>query len=62
MINRKTMKNKTKNILVIVAHQDDESIGMGGTISKHISESEDVFVLYMADGFSARESNEKDSL
>jgi len=56
------MKNKTKNILVIVAHQDDESIGMGGTISKHISESEDVFVLYMADGISARESNEKDSL
>lgn len=56
------MKNKTKNILVIVAHQDDESIGMGGTISKHISEGDDVFVMYMTDGVSARESNKKEIL
>lgn len=34
-----------KRILVISPHPDDESIGLGGTISKSIAEGHDVFIL-----------------
>ena len=47
-------------VLVIVAHRDDETIGMGGTIAKHSDKGDKVFCLSMTDGISAREnSNEK---
>lgn len=45
------MKNK---ILVVVAHSDDEVLGCGGAISKHVAENEDVFVLVLTDGESSR--------
>lgn len=41
------MKNK---ILVICAHPDDETLGMGGTIALHIQKKDQVFVLVLADG------------
>lgn len=45
------MKNK---ILVVVAHSDDEVLGCGGTISKHIANQDEVFVLVLTDGESSR--------
>ena len=45
---------KNKNILVIAAHPDDEILGCGGTISKHIDNEDTVNVLIMADGESSR--------
>lgn len=43
-----------KKILIIVAHSDDEAIGMGGTIAKHKIKGDKVFVVSMTDGVSAR--------
>lgn len=54
------MKKNTKSILILVAHQDDESISMGGTIAKHVRNGDKVFALNMTDGVGARQHNDKD--
>jgi len=38
------------NILVISPHPDDESIGCGGTICKHIAEGDQVEVIFLTSG------------
>ena len=43
-------------ILIIVAHPDDESLAMGGTIKKHIDRGDDVFVISMTNGVSSRDN------
>lgn len=45
------------HILIIAAHADDEVLGCGGTIARHIADGDDVTVVYMTDGISARENN-----
>ena len=49
------MKNNI--VLVIVAHPDDETIGMGGTIKRHIDQGDKVFVISMTNGIGSRDSN-----
>jgi len=46
-------------VLVVVAHFDDETISMGGTIVKHVSNDDKVFAISMTDGVSARDSADK---
>ena len=41
-------------ILVVAAHPDDEVLGMGGSIAKHVQAGEDVHVMFLADGVSSR--------
>jgi len=41
-------------VLVIAAHSDDEVLGCGGTIAKHIANGDKVTVMYMTDGVSSR--------
>ncbi len=43
-----------KTILVVAAHSDDEALGCGGTIAKHIDNGDDVYVAFMTDGVAAR--------
>lgn len=43
-----------KRILVIAAHPDDETYGVGGTICRHVDHGDDVKVLILADGVTAR--------
>lgn len=43
-----------KNILVIMAHPDDEVLGCGGSIAKLSSENNNVFVVFMTNGVSSR--------
>ena len=46
----------TEMVLVVVAHSDDESISMAGTITRHVSRGEKVIVVSMTDGVGARDS------
>jgi len=41
-------------VLVIGAHPDDETFGMGGTLARHMREGDKVFVLILTDGVTAR--------
>jgi len=41
-------------VLVIGAHPDDETFGMGGTLARHMREGDKVFVLILTDGVMAR--------
>ena len=41
-------------ILVVVAHPDDESIAMAGTIARHVSDGETVFGVYLTNGVGSR--------
>ena len=43
-----------KRVLVSIAHPDDEVLGCGGTIAKHISKGDEVFCICMTDGVGAR--------
>lgn len=43
-----------KKVLVIVAHADDEALGCGGTIAKHINDGDIVNLILMTDGVSSR--------
>lgn len=42
------------NVLVVCAHPDDEVLGCGGTIARHVAEGDKVHVVYVADGETAR--------
>lgn len=46
-----------EKVLSIVAHPDDEIIGAGGTLRKHINSGDAVEVLILGDGRSSRETN-----
>jgi LmbE family N-acetylglucosaminyl deacetylase len=41
-------------ILVVAAHPDDEVLGCGGTISKHVSAGHDVYCLILGEGITSR--------
>ncbi len=43
-----------KRVLVVSAHPDDETYGVGGTILSHVSRGDAVFVLILTDGVTAR--------
>lgn len=43
-------------VMFIVAHPDDEWLGCGGTILKHIDHGDLVQVIFMSDGYSSRVS------
>lgn len=47
------IKNK-HIVLVVVAHTDDEALGLGGTIAKHVENGDVVFGVSMTDGVMAR--------
>ncbi len=50
-----------KTILVVAAHADDEVLGCGGTIARHVLEGDVVHLVLMADGVNSRlESSEID--
>ena len=61
------MKKKKKQIVVFAAHPDDEIIGCGGTMARHIDDGDDVHVIILAEGVTGRDDHRdralrKDSL
>ena len=50
------MKNSPLSILVVAAHPDDEILGCGGTMAKHVTKGDEVNVLIMAEGVTSRDS------
>ena len=44
------------NVLIIVAHPDDEVLGMGGTMLKHALKGDKVYVVYLTSGITSRRS------
>ena len=52
----------SRNVLVVVAHPDDEVLGMGGAIAKHVRDGDNVFCVSMTDGVSSRSDKAKSSV
>ena len=51
------MTKTNKIVLIIAAHPDDEVLGCGGTILRHVAANDSVHALFMTDGVSARDEN-----
>lgn len=51
-----------KTVLVIAAHADDEVLGCGGTIARHVAEGDTVNLVLMADGVSSRQNSSESDL
>jgi LmbE family N-acetylglucosaminyl deacetylase len=45
---------KKSSILVVASHADDEVLGCGGAIARHVAEGADVHVTFMTDGVGSR--------
>lgn len=46
--------SETRRVLVIVAHPDDETLGMGGTLRRHADLGDEVCALHLTNGVGAR--------
>lgn len=44
----------SKTVLVVAAHADDEALGCGGSLAKHVAAGDTVHVILVADGVTSR--------
>ncbi|MBO9469655.1 PIG-L family deacetylase [Endozoicomonas sp. G2_2] len=52
----------SKTVLVVAAHTDDEALGCGGTLARHVAEGDTVHTIFVADGVSSRPGGDDDAL
>ena len=48
---------KNNDVLIIAAHPDDEILGCGGAMVKHIENGDEVHVVILAEGMTSRDTN-----
>jgi N-acetylglucosamine malate deacetylase 1 len=51
-----------KTVLIIAAHPDDEVLGCGGTIARHIFQGDKVHLVFMSDGVKSRSQFSEENL
>jgi N-acetylglucosamine malate deacetylase 1 len=51
-----------KKILVVSAHPDDEVLGCGGTIARHVKEGSQVYLIILGEGITSRFSKREKGL
>lgn len=51
-----------KTVLIVAAHTDDEVLGCGGTIARHVAEGDVLYAVFIADGVSSRAQGGQDDL
>lgn len=51
-----------ETILIVAAHTDDEALGCGGTIARHVADGDMAHAVFMADGVSSRPGAARDNL
>ena len=49
------MTTKQRTVLVCAAHPDDEVLGCGGTMARHVDRGDTVHVIFVADGVGSRQ-------
>ncbi|SFU02813.1 N-acetylglucosaminyl deacetylase, LmbE family [Pseudovibrio denitrificans] len=47
-------------VAAIVAHADDEALGCGGTLAKHVASGDSVYVVFVADGTGSRSEGQSE--
>lgn len=50
-----------KTVLVVVAHPDDEILGVGGTVAKHVAEGDKVYAVILGEGQTSRKDKREDT-
>ena len=51
--------SKKKNIVCVVAHPDDEVLGLGGTLIKHVNCGDKVFIVILSEGEASKNNKNK---
>jgi LmbE family N-acetylglucosaminyl deacetylase len=49
-----------KTILVVAAHPDDEILGVGGTVARHVAEGDKVYAMILGEGQTSRGEHRED--
>ncbi|MAF76560.1 MAG: GlcNAc-PI de-N-acetylase, partial [Halobacteriovoraceae bacterium] len=52
----------SKNVLALVAHADDEVLGCGGALAKHVENGDIVKLITMTNGVGARTTDKSSEL
>ena len=58
----KIKNNNKKSVLCVVAHPDDEALGVGGTLIKHIKQGDDVNIVIFSLGETSKLSKDINSI